>query len=533
MKKILAAALALVMALSMVACGKTESTTSSTETTATEAESTASTNEFLYHAENTAPYVTLDPSIEYSNGIMVLQSVYETLTHYNPETGDVDPLLATEWSNSEDGLTWVFTLREDVTFHDGTDMTAAQVVSSIERTMELGQGAAYIWDAVESIEATGDYEVTFTCSYPSAIDLLSSSAYAAYIMSDSVLEQDSTWFNEGNDGGSGPYIITQATGDSVVLTAYEGYRDGWTDAQYKNILIREVAESSARRQLMETGEAQLASDFSSTDLAALKEQTDIIYTYESQTFNNVILFMNTATEPCDNADFRRALAYAFPYEEMVTDILEGSGTQSIGTVPDGLWGHNEDGFQYSMDMEKAQEYLDLSGVDTEGLTISVSYMPSYTEYSSMLQVYQANLKQLGITLELMSMEWDQQWAYAQNTNPEDRQDMFLFIWWPDYASPASWFESLAYTEEEIVFNLSYVSDESLDAIIDDAAYLTATDRDAAEALYIEAQDIIAENAYFLNLYDQTYTYIVSNSITGVSENPAYSKAIPYYEITKQ
>ncbi len=531
MKKLVAAALALVLVLGMVGCSKSTDTTTTAETETESA--SASTNEFLYHAEVSAPYVTLDPSSEYSNGIMVLQNVYETLTHYNAETEEVEAMLATEWTSSEDGMTWVFTLRDDVIFHDGTTMTADNVISSIQRTIDLGQGAAYIWDSVDSMEATGDYEVTFQCAYPAAIDLLCSSAYAAYIMSDSVIDQDSSWFNEGNDGGSGPYTITQATGDTAVLKAFEDYRGGWSDNQYKNILIREVAESSARRQMMETGECQLVSDLSATDLTALMEQEDIVYAYQSQSFNNIILFMNTATEPCNNADFRRALSYAFPYEETVNDILEGNATQSIGTVPDGLWGHNEDGFQYSTDLEKAQEDLDASGVDTEGLTLTVSYMPSYSEYASALQIYQANLKQLGITLELMSMEWDQQWSYAQNTNPEDRQDMFLFIWWPDYASPASWFESLAYTEEEIVFNLSYVSDENLDAIIDDAAYLTATDRDAAEELYIEAQDIIADNAYFLNLYDQTYTYIISNSITGVSENPAYSKAIPYYEITKQ
>ena len=217
----------------------------------------------------------------------------------------------------------------------------------LEDELELGQGGAYIWDAVlESnggkIEATGDYEVTITCGYPAAMDLITSAGYAAYIMSDSVIEQTTEWFNEGNDGGTGPYTIAQASGDTVVLRAYEDYRGGWTDDQYKNVMIRQVPESSARRQMLETGECQISGDFSATDLAALKEETDIVYAEQFETFNNIVMFLNTQTYPCNNADFRRALAYAFPYEETVTSILNGNAQQSVGMVPEGLWGHSDE-----------------------------------------------------------------------------------------------------------------------------------------------------------------------------------------------
>ena len=498
----------------------------------------AADNAILYHVHNSLPYVTLDPSIEYSNGIMVLQNVYETLTHYDPEKGEVVPMLATEWSSNEDGTVWTFQIRDDVTFHDGSKLTAQQVVNSFKRSMNLGQGGAYIWDAVlaengGSIEATGEYEVTITCGYPCAIDLITSSAYAAYVMSDSVLDKDTEYFNEGHDGGSGPYMITQANGDSIVLKAYEGYRGGWTDAQYSYVFIREVSESSARRQMMETGEAQIACEFSATDLEALEARTDILHEVKSETFNNVIMFINTAVEPGSNADFRRALAYAFPYEATVRDVMNGNAVQSVGTVPAGLWGHSDDIFQYTMDMDKAKEYLEKSGVDPKARKLTVTYMTGDDVYASALQLYQVNLRQLGIDLELKSMEWDQQWAQAQNTDPNNRQDMFLFIWWPDYADPVSWFTSLLHSEDEIVYNLSYLHDEELDAIIDEAVELTVTDRDAAEADYIKAQEIVADQAYYLNLYDQVHTYMVSNTIDGVLENPAYSYTIDYYQVTRK
>jgi len=532
MKRILSLVLASLLVVSLAACGS-----KSEQPSGGAAETPAATDtKVLFHTYNTDPYVTLDPSTEYSNGVMVLQNVYETLTRYNAETGEIDPLLATEWTRNDEGTEWVFQLRDDVVFHDGTKMTAQQVVNSFKRSMDLGQGGAYIWDAVlesngGSIEATGEYEVTIKCGYPCAMDLVVSATYAAYVMADSVVDKDTEWFNQGNSCGTGPYTIAQATGDSVVLKAFEDYRDGWTEKQYKNIMIKGVPESSARRQMMETGEAQLTSELSPTDMQALESQSDKVTLYRAETFNNIIMFLNTATQPCDNADFRRALAYAFPYEATVSDILNGNAQQSVGLVPSSLWGHDDGVYQYSCDMDKAKEYLDKSGVNTDGLTLTVTYMSGDDTYASMLQLYQVNLKQLGINLELRSMEWDQQWAQAQNTDPAERQDMFLFIWWPDYADPISWFQSLLHSEDQIVYNLSYLNDTELDAIIDEAIELTVTDRAAAEAKYIEAQHIVADEAYLLNIYDQVRTYAVSNTIEGVYENPAYPTAVQYYNIT--
>ena len=217
----------------------------------------------------------------------------------------------------------------------------------------------------------------------------------------------------------------------------------------------------------------------------------------------------------------------------MNEVLNGEANQSVGTVPSGLWGHDDGILQYTCDLEKAQEYLDKSGVDTNGLELTVTYMNGYDAYASALQLYQVNLKQLGIKLNLQSMEWDQQWAKAQNLNPEDRQDMFVFIWWPDYADPASWFSTLIHSEDSLTYNLSYLKDAELDALIDAAVEETVTDRDAATEKYIQVQQTVAEEAYLLNLYDQVHTYVISNSIQGVTENPSYSYAIPYYNITSK
>ena len=495
----------------------------------------ASGEDVLYHCYNSLPYITLDPSVEYSNGIITLQNVYETLTRYNSETTEVDPLLATSWSSNEDGTEWTFQLRDDVTFHDGSPFTSADVKASIDRTKSLGQGASYNWDCVDEVECTGDYEVVFRLNTPAPLDLIASAGYASYIMSEEVVDKDTEWFNEGNDGGSGPYIISQADTDTVVLTAYEDYWGGWDDSQYKTVLIKEVDESSARRQMLETGEAQLSSNFSSTDLLAMREETDKLTVVPAETFTNAIGFLNSEKAPCDNVDFRKCLQYAFPYKDAVEGVLDGNAAYAVGLVTAGLWGHDDSLPVYTTDLDKAAECLEASGVDTSGgIDLEVTYMSGNASYDSILQLWQSNLKPMGINLNLRSMEWDAQWDEAQATNPAERQDIFVMLWWPDYASPNSWFDSLIHSEDAPYYNLAYINDPEIDGWIEEADSLAATDRDAAADLYIKVQQKLYDEAYLVQMYDEGHTYVISNAITvdGVIENPAYATAVPYYNIHK-
>ena len=283
--------------------------------------------------------------------------------------------------------------------------------------------------------------------------------------------------------------------------------------------------------MLETGEAHLSESFSNTDLEALSGN-ESLYTYQADTWNNCIVFLNSQKSPCDNVDFRKALQYSFPYAETIDSVMAGNAVQSYGLVPSGMWAHDSTLFQYNTDMDKAREYLEASGVDTDGLTLTVTYSSSYPEYSSALQLWQANLLDLGINLELRAMEWDAQWAEAQATNPEDRQDILIMRWWPDYASPSSWFDSLVHSEDSVTFNLAYIDSPELDQLIEDAGLNVSTNRAEAERLYIEAQQILIDEAYMINIFDDTHTYVVNNSITGVYENPAYSTVVSYYNVRK-
>ena len=218
-----------------------------------------------YYAFISEPYIDFDPSVEYSNGIIVLHNIYETLTRYDINTEKIEPLLAEEWTSNEDGTVWNFKLRQGVKFHDGAELNAEAVKKSIERTMDLQMGAAYIWDCVDEIKVIDDYTVEFVLSYPAPLDLIASAGYAAFIISPNAVDKDTGWFNEGNEAGTGPYKVQQVTkGEEVILAKFDDYWKGWSDNQYDRVIIKKIPESSSRRQLVEKGEAQITSGLSVT-----------------------------------------------------------------------------------------------------------------------------------------------------------------------------------------------------------------------------------------------------------------------------
>jgi len=484
----------------------------------------------LYHAYNYAPFVNLDPSVEWSNGLIILNNVYEGLAYYNSETGKIDPLLAESWSKSEDGKTWTFKIRQGVKFHDGADLDAEAVKKSIDRTIDLGLGAAYIWDSVESIEVIDKYEVKFNLKYSAPLDNIGTAAYAAFIISPNVVEKDSDWFNLGNDGGTGPYKITRAlSGEEVVLEKFDDYWRPWKDNHFTHVIVKKNPESSVRRKLLEKGEAHVASEFSITDIKGL-EECDEVQVIQRPLWQTVIVSINVERYPCSNVDFRRALSYAFPYEKTINDVLEGRGEQSYGFIPKGLWGYNTNLMQYKCDLDKAKEYLDKSGVKTDKLSLEVTYDPSFDEQTSFLQLYQVNLKKLGINLVIRPITWDLQWAKAKSADLNERQDMYLWVMWPDYPSPSAWFVQCLYSDAP--FNFVYLEDPTIDAKIDEAATFEATDRDKAEQIYSEVQEEMLDKAHLLCLYDKKAVYAINKDLKGFTTNPAYPGVIRYFDLHK-
>lgn len=232
-----------------------------------------------FYATHNAPVINWDPSVEFSTSICVLHNVYETLLRYIPETDTFIPVLATSYSQDDD-LTWTFHLRKGVTFHDGTLFDADAVKFSIDRTMKMHKGASYIWNAVSDIIVIDDFTVQFKLKRPAPMDQVVACVYNAYIMSPSVAvavaDKGDDFFINENECGTGPYTLRNSIkGDEVILERYNDYWGGWKDNQYDNIVFKHIGENASRRQMVESGEADVVSVLMPEDVKALMNKPDV------------------------------------------------------------------------------------------------------------------------------------------------------------------------------------------------------------------------------------------------------------------
>ena len=247
---------------------------------------------------HTANITTWDPVKSFSTEALYMANMYEPLLWVNPPGSEepFTPALATDWSVSEDGLTWTFDLREGVTFHDGEPLTADAVVASVEAAKERA-GASFIWAPVESVEAVDDLTVAFHLAYPAPVDLIASSLYGAWIVSPKALEAaaaDDTYFESGIDAGTGPYTLESWVPDGeVLLTKFDDYWGGWDDVDhYDKVLISIMPESIDQQQALDGGQIDIAFNLPDENLDQYEANPDYTVIREPSLFDYVG-FLNT------------------------------------------------------------------------------------------------------------------------------------------------------------------------------------------------------------------------------------------------
>lgn len=470
-----------------------------------------------------------DPAVEASNGIMTLNNVYETLLRWDPMAEETVPVLATSYETSKDGMQWTFHLREGVKFHDGTVMDADAVKSSIERTIRIAKGSSYIWEPVDSIEAADASTVVFKLKYPAPLDLIVSAATAAFIVSPTAVESNpESWFTDGNEAGTGPYMLERwAMNDEVILTAFPDYWGGWKDNQFSKVLIETVSEPSALRQLVEQGECDVTNFLSPNDLEALQSNPDVEVVADPS-YNNLLFCLNTASEPLNNRYVRQALSYAFPYADCAEYGAGGFADVAVGPVPATLWGHLDEA-AYTQDMDEAKRLMAKGGYPNGGFKLLLTYVSASEMEKKCAELFKSQLAELGVDLELRGMPFDTMMELARTPDPEKRQDVVVFMWWPDMADPFSYLYGMFHTEKEPQWNLSYWSDPKFDELLFAANATSATDREAAAGMYVEAQGMLSEQAPAISALDLTTTFVVNKRLKGFTSNPAYANVVFFYE----
>jgi peptide/nickel transport system substrate-binding protein len=486
---------------------------------------------------------TWDPSASFSVESIFLCNMYEGLLRVNPP-GSAEaytPLLATSWEHSDDGLKWTFHLRTGVKFQDGADLNADAVIKSINRTINLGSGAGYIWAPVDKMEASDPMTVVFTLKYAAPMELIAGSVYAAWIISPKAIDaaaNDPKYFEKGPgvDAGTGPYKLEAYVPEKEVdLTKFDGYWGGWNDAPHSDkVIIYIVPDEVTRQQMLFGGDVDQASLLPIETILRLKDDPNYTF-YEVESSYNYLAYLNTLKPPLDNILVRQAISYAIPYDQILQAGYYGYGEQSHWIVPKGIWPYSDKVFQYTYDVEKAKSLMKQAGLDGKTFDLVLTYAAENPDETRFAPVIKEALAVIGLNVELQPLMWNQQWDLAKSDDPLKRQDIFVSMYWPTYSDAGvdNLYTMLHCEKGYVYWNMSGWCNSQFDSLISDASLLTVTDPAKSQEEYIQAMDLAANEAPMLAFYDKNFIWVTPKNIVGAPYNINYPGCVFFYTLYKK
>jgi len=197
------------------------------------------------------------------------------------------------------------------------------------------------------------------------------------------------------------------------------------------------------------------------------------------------------------------------------------GTQSRGPVPAGVWPWSADVKQYSYDLDKAKALLAEAGFPKGGFKLKLTYASENDEEAAFAPLIKDSFAQIGVDVQIEAILFNQQWEAAK-AKPKDAQDMFLLLYWPTYSDAGSdnlW--SMFYYTEKPYFNLSYWNNKQYNTLIDDAIAATVTDPKASQGKYVEAMNLLVDEAPGVFFYDTKTPFVIPKYIDGFKYNLNY------------
>ncbi|MCS5735819.1 ABC transporter substrate-binding protein [Herbiconiux daphne] len=481
----------------------------------------------LVIAEN-EPAASFDP-IQANNSTVeeVVIPAYDTLIDYNADA-ELVPELATEWTVDDSGTVIDLTLRDDVTFHDGAKLTAADVVYTLDRIKSLNIGVASLLTSYASSEAVDDTHVKITLSQPDAPFLAGLSR--VYILNSALVEKNAgdddgqSWLAT-NDAGSGPYEVTGYTpNQSATFDQYADYWGGF-DGQAESIEFRYLTEASTQAAALKSGDIDIAMDIAPADRAGF--DTDGFATDSSPT--NVVLytFFNMLDPTTSNPALREAISYAYDYDQHVDTILQGEGSTVNGPLPAGMQCSTTDDIgQPTFDLDRAKQIVDENGL--AGTTVTMTYLEATAEMEQAAALLQSNLAEIGITLELQAVTYPQ---FAElNSSADTRSQLEMIYAFPPYPDASA----VMYQLYDSTFidggqNWAAYSNPEVDTLVETAR--TETDQAAACDMYQQAQKLVVADDVSLNMANSNTVAIMNDRVQGFTYQPSHHQTVDVYAIT--
>ena len=506
-KQLLSGVMALLLSASLCACGgsKTAEGTSEAAGESSEAETSNTLSEGTPVPGGSVVYgmtqdlARLDPHVDTDAGTRdVVFNLYEGLVKPTSDGGFI-PAVASDYIISDDAKTYTFTLRDGITFHDGTPVTIEDVKYSIDRYAEIQGESSAFSSLVDSVEVQDDKTLV--------VNLKESYSEFLPMMTIAIIPQS----NEdpaGNPIGTGPFkYVSYTPGQNLELEKYDGY---WQEGvpSLDSVEFKFIADVDTAFVELQAGTIDILKYLTSAQAETLGDDYNIV-----QGSMNLVhaMYLNSAYEPLSKTEVRQALCYAVD-RDAINNFIFGGKSHIIGShmIPAmSKYYEPEAETVYSYDPEKAKELLADAGY-ADGFDLEITVPSSYSQHVDSAQIIADELSQVGINVTLNQVEWS---TWLQDVYKGGNFQATV-IGFDGTLAPSDWLKKYVTDDAK---NFMHYSNTEYDDVFNTA--YTTVDDDVKVENYKKAQMILAEDAAAVYIEDPANLVAVSKKFGGYTFYP--------------
>lgn len=447
---------------------------------------------------------SLDPHKTVKAGTReVMFNVFEGLMKPTP-SGDLTPAIAENYTVSEDRMTYTFTLREGVKFHNGDTVTAEDVKYSLERcaaATETGIVQVEAFSVIQSIEIPDEKTVSITISEPS-------NEFVSYLTT-AILPADYTE-QDTKPVGTGPFkVVSRTAQDAIVLEKFDEY---WgTPAQLDKVTLKIMENADSLMMSMQSGAIDLTAHLTSDQVAQLEEDFNVA----EGTMNLVqAMYLNNAEKPFDDVRVRQALCYAVDKQQVIDLAFDGYGSPIGSSMYPAFGKYFDDSLTnyYTHDVEKAKELLAEAGYP-DGFEMTITVPSNYKPHMDTAEVLVQQLAEVGVKATIQPIEWES-WV----SDVYSGRQFQATVVGVDASNMTARALLERFTSDYGKNFINYNSAE-YDALFQQV--LTTYDDAAQTALYKEMEADLTKNAANVYIQDLADLVAVRKGVEGVTFYPIY------------
>ncbi len=433
------------------------------------------------------------------------------------DANNLIPMLA-ETFDQPDPLSYVYTIRDGVTFHDGSPLTVADVLASIERVRNpaIASPMAWMFDPVDTIAQTGDKQITITLKSASGSFKYVASVTAMHVMPKALIDSTPDQPTQ-SPIGTGPYkFVKWDAGSEIELEKNTSY---WQEGKpyFDKATFKIVTDPTTRSTGLKTGDLNMVRDIPPDQLDVVRG-IDTVQLLDTVGFSINMIAMRNDQEPFNDPKVRQAISMAIDVDSIMTNLVKDTGVRAHATtVPPNMPDSATDQLQpVPFDLAKAKEALAASAAP-DGFKTQLLVDAESTQRVAEAQAVQEMLKAINIEVEVVKVPQAERITRLQQG---DYEGMTFHEWGADFPDANGMllplFSSRSVPPQN---NQSYYSNPEVDALLDGAE--AETDPEKRSQMLIEAQKKIAADMPIVWLDHFKWFLALDKTLTGYHIHPLF------------